>query len=96
MCYCDGTYKLLDLIAISRLLNEVEGTAHHSCCYLACVIPSAHRRGDKLPTIYALFSLGLLSFLSNLVFVLPGSREEKGSPNLFLHKREGGSSLFCL
>lgn len=40
------TYKLLDLlIAISRLLSEVEGTACHSCCYLVFVIPLCTQLG---------------------------------------------------
>lgn len=39
---------------------------------------------------------GFLLVLSNLFVVTPESGEEKGSPNLFSRKCEGGSSLFCL
>lgn len=49
VCHCDQTYKLPGfLTAISRYLNGVEGTARHSCCYLAYVMKGW---GVRLPTL---------------------------------------------
>lgn len=61
------TYKLLlFLIATSRLLSEVEGTACHSCCYLVFVIPLCTQVGTHN---YCFVSLDFLLVLSNLIAI---------------------------
>lgn len=56
-----------------------------------------HTGGEvDYPPFKCFVCLGFLLFLSDLFVITPYSEEEKGSSNLFYHKREGGSSLFCL
>lgn len=79
------TYKLLDfLIVISRLLSEVVGAAHHSCCYLVYGIPLCIQVGIYTTTLLVWIFFGFKQSDCHHC----SSGEEKGSPNLLYCKHK--------